>query len=94
MPELSPQIVYSPEGVLEIRKTLEEDLKDEAVGFMLHKERVDSLPGYEVIEDGLDTIVREAVSKVTYHEFHVRGHFTHNDMKTSEFPELLEECIK
>lgn len=27
-------------------------------------------------------------------KFHGYGHFTHEDMKTSEFPELLEECLQ
>lgn len=65
MSELSPQITYSPEGVLEVRRTLDEDIKDEVVVFSAHKERIDTLPGYEVIEEGLDTVVRVDVSKVT-----------------------------
>lgn len=37
--------------------------------------------------------IREKVLGITYKEFHL-GHFTHKDMQTNEFPELLEELVK
>lgn len=37
--------------------------------------------------------IREAIPQVNYREFHL-GHFTHNDMKSAEFPELLEEVLR
>lgn len=43
--------------------------------------------------DSVKKYVRE-VPGIDVHEFHGYGHFTHKDMKTSEFPELLEECLK
>lgn len=38
-------------------------------------------------------MIREAVENVQYKEFHNMGHFTHEDMDTAEFPELLKECL-
>lgn len=37
--------------------------------------------------------IREQVKDIEYREFQY-GHFTFEDMKTVEFPELLKECIK
>jgi len=39
-------------------------------------------------------IIRKAFPTAKYIEFEGRGHFTHLDMKTAEFPELLEECFR
>lgn len=39
-------------------------------------------------------IVREKVPDLTYQEFHNYGHFTLEDMKTQEFPELLAELTR
>lgn len=38
-------------------------------------------------------IIREKVAGVKYTEFHNYGHFCFGDMKTTEFPELLEEIL-
>ncbi len=38
-------------------------------------------------------IVREKVANIAYKEFHNYGHFCFGDMKTQEFPELLQECF-
>jgi len=35
-------------------------------------------------------IIRQKVKEVTYKEFHNYGHFCSEDMKTTEFPELLQ----
>src|SRR3989344_397387 len=37
--------------------------------------------------------LRELLKGAEYKEFHGYGHFTYQDMKTTEFPELLEECL-
>ncbi|OVE79457.1 hypothetical protein BVY00_00385 [bacterium G20] len=37
---------------------------------------------------------KDYVSGIQIRQFQGLGHFTHKDMKTSEFPELLEECLK
>jgi predicted alpha/beta hydrolase family esterase len=39
-------------------------------------------------------IVREKVTDITYQEFHNYGHFCFDDLKTQEFPELLDEIMK
>jgi predicted alpha/beta hydrolase family esterase len=39
-------------------------------------------------------ILRDKVKSIGYKEFHNYGHFCFKDMKTTEFPELLEECLK
>lgn len=39
-------------------------------------------------------IVRDKVKDITYREFHNYGHFCMKDLKTQEFPELLEELKK
>jgi predicted alpha/beta hydrolase family esterase len=39
-------------------------------------------------------IIRSKINGVDYNEFHNYGHFCIEDMKTVEFPELLDECIK
>jgi predicted alpha/beta hydrolase family esterase len=39
-------------------------------------------------------MIREQVEGVEYREFHNYGHFCYKDMKTVEFPELLNEVIK
>jgi len=38
-------------------------------------------------------IIRESVPNIQYKEFHNYGHFCFNDMKTEEFPELLEVLL-
>lgn len=43
------------------------------------------------IQDAVKKI-RTSIPDIEYREFHL-GHFTHKDMATSEFPELLEECL-
>lgn len=39
-------------------------------------------------------IIRGTVKNIDYKEFYSRGHFCYDDLKTVEFPELLEELIK
>ena len=38
-------------------------------------------------------IIRTKVKGIKYKEFHNHGHFCYEDMKTVEFPELLEEIL-
>lgn len=38
-------------------------------------------------------ILRDKIKKYNYREFHNFGHFCYNDLKTDEFPELLEEIV-
>lgn len=37
--------------------------------------------------------IKAKITNIKVREFHNYGHFTLDDMKTSEFPELLEECL-
>jgi len=39
-------------------------------------------------------LVRKNVNDAKFKEFPGYGHFTYNDIKTQEFPELLEELLK
>jgi len=39
-------------------------------------------------------ILREQIKDIQYKKFHNYGHFCYEDLKTEEFPELLEECLK
>lgn len=39
-------------------------------------------------------ILRDKIKGHSYKEFHNCGHFCYNDLKTDEFPELLEEILK
>jgi len=39
-------------------------------------------------------MIREELPSAEYKEFHKYGHFTYASMRTREFPELLEECLK
>jgi hypothetical protein len=39
-------------------------------------------------------IIRDGAKGINYKEFHNYGHFCYEDMKTEEFPELLEELLK
>lgn len=65
MLEISPQITYSPDGFLEIRRIIGDGVPNEAPIVSAHKERVNGLPGYEVTEDGLGTVVSVDISRVT-----------------------------
>lgn len=47
---------------------------------------------YESVRKSVDKI-REVIPDIGYREFHEYGHFTYEDMKTIEFPELLEELV-
>lgn len=47
----------------------------------------------EEIQTSVKIILKEA-KDIQYKEFHNYGHFCYNDMKTREFPELLEEVLK
>lgn len=38
-------------------------------------------------------IIREKIKDIAYQEFHNYGHFCYEDLKTPEFPELLEEVL-
>lgn len=38
--------------------------------------------------------IRRSVKNIDYKEFHNYGHFCYGDMKTREFPELLEEVLR
>ncbi|MBI3576756.1 alpha/beta hydrolase [Candidatus Gottesmanbacteria bacterium] len=39
------------------------------------------------------SFLREKVKNIKYREFHNYGHFCYEDMKTTKFPELLEEVL-
>jgi hypothetical protein len=39
-------------------------------------------------------IIRDKVERINYREFHNYGHFCLEDMKTEEFPELLNEILE
>jgi len=39
-------------------------------------------------------IIRESVPGTELKQFHGYGHFVEQDMKSKEFPELLEECLR
>ncbi len=39
-------------------------------------------------------IIRNAVKNIIYRELQNKGHFCYDDLKTVEFPELLEEILK
>ncbi|OGK19003.1 hypothetical protein A3D80_03545 [Candidatus Roizmanbacteria bacterium RIFCSPHIGHO2_02_FULL_40_13b] len=39
-------------------------------------------------------IIQNKIDNTQYKEFHHYGHFTHTDMKTSEFPELLKVALE
>lgn len=47
-------------------------------------------------EDILKSVetIKEQIKNIFYHEFSGMGHFTYNDMKTGEFPELLNIVLK
>lgn len=38
-------------------------------------------------------IIKDKIVGYSFQEFHNYGHFTHNDMKSSEFPELLKALL-
>ena len=38
--------------------------------------------------------IRETLKNINYREFHNHGHFCRKDLKTEEFPELLEEVLR
>lgn len=38
--------------------------------------------------------IKENIKDTEYKEFHKYGHFTYGDMKTDQFPDLLEECLR
>jgi hypothetical protein len=38
-------------------------------------------------------MIRGAVKDIGYEEFHNYGHFCYEDLKTVEFPELVEACL-
>jgi predicted alpha/beta hydrolase family esterase len=46
-----------------------------------------------VVKQSIDKIIKD-VKDIKVVEFQNYGHFCLNDMKTEEFPELLEECLK
>lgn len=39
-------------------------------------------------------LLRKKLKNFEYKEFHELGHFTHKNLPTDKFPELLEECLK
>jgi predicted alpha/beta hydrolase family esterase len=39
-------------------------------------------------------IIREKIKGINYREFHEYGHFCYDDMKTVEFPELVNEVVR
>lgn len=39
-------------------------------------------------------VIRGEVANLEYREFHNYGHFCYEDMKSFEFPELLDECLR
>lgn len=61
MAEIAPRIMYTPEGILEFRRSVDEQ---ELELFDQHREVLDSIPGYELDEAGQDKILRVEVAKV------------------------------
>ncbi len=60
--------------------------------------RTSGLTIFNSDNDGQDvqnsvSLLRAAIHKIQYREFHNYGHFCLNDMRTSEFPELLAELL-
>jgi predicted alpha/beta hydrolase family esterase len=70
--------------------------------FNLDKDLVNKTEGVTVFysadddQDILESvnILKEKVADIQFKEFHNYGHFCLGDMKTREFPELLEEALK
>lgn len=61
-------------------------------------ERVKELVIFNSDDDDKDIhtsveMIKSAIPAARIVEFHKMGHFTHEDMNVSEFPELLEECL-
>jgi hypothetical protein len=48
------------------------------------------------MDDVQETVkqLRRKVKNIQYREFHNYGHFCYGDMKTAQFPELLEETLR
>lgn len=71
MSEAIPQITYSPDGLLEVRRSPYQEIEYATLSteeleqhFADHKEKVDAIKGYEIVEDGEDTVVQIDVSRV------------------------------
>lgn len=62
MPEISPRITYSPQGVLTIRKTLDGDFTP--AEFARQADILSQKPGYSVTDEGFDTVVSVDVDRV------------------------------
>lgn len=63
MIEIAPRLTYSPDGILELHKTRDEEI-EYARSLGQHKEKLDSISGYEITEDEAETIVRVVIPKV------------------------------
>lgn len=64
MSEVSPRITYSPDGILELRHALNYDEQDFHNSYDQHKEELSKKTGYEVAEDGSETVIQVQVNKV------------------------------
>ena len=70
--------------------------------FNIDSSLVDKTNGVTIfVSDDDDKVIHESAKMildsapgVNYREFHNYGHFCYSDMKTREFPELLEEALK
>lgn len=58
MREIAPRITYSPEGILELHRTVDEETRENSSFLNRRIEMVSNNPGYEVVEDGSEITVR------------------------------------
>lgn len=68
---------------------IDQELVQRTNGVMIFNSDNDSATIQKSVE-----IIRNKVRDIEYREFHNCGHFCLNDMKTEEFPELAEECLR
>lgn len=64
MLELSPRITFSPDKILELRRTLDPELKKESPIWNKKVEELSGLPGYSVTDTESDTIIQVKVDEV------------------------------
>lgn len=85
-PSLNPEKTWGKQFFnFELDPKLQERIKELVI--------INSTDDQESIQKTVKAI-RDAFPSVTYREFQNMGHFTHLSMKTAEFPELLEECMR
>ncbi len=68
--------------------TIDPDLVSRTAGVTIFNSDNDQESVHKTVK-----IIRQTVKGIKYKEFHRYGHFCIEDMKTTEFPELLEEVL-